>query len=157
MSGLGKVTFVYNPENGEIFNATDDLLKNMAKNKLMVCPEEVLRAKRPDLFGTTAAAVVAATPVAPPVQPVPAPTQEPAGDYLPDTAEDAQDSGIVIEVDPNRQILLVEAIGKLDPAVDYTKAGVPDPRKLSALVGSQVTAMERDLAFAEFQKEQKQG
>jgi len=178
-----KVKFLYNPESGEVFNATPLTLKNMHKLKLVVCPEAVLREKRPELFeGGKVPAGVAPNP-----EPAPdikdllarmkaledenamlrdaaagsagATAADSAEDYLDTSALETQDQGAAdgVVMDPNRLTLLVEGIEKLDPATDFTASGVPNPAKLSAATESKVTAIERDMAWAEYQRLQQDG
>lgn len=160
-----KPQFLLNPETGEIFNATEDLVKHMVKLRLTPCPEEILRIKRPDLFVTSipAGKSVEASEIAlSPSDSIPMaediaranelnvrtlPPEAPVGDGEGDGEED--ESGAVI--DENRLTLLVEAIETLDPATGFTKDGLPIPGKLAKAIGSRVTTGERDAAWIEYQ------
>lgn len=163
--------FVLNPETGEIFNATEDLIKHMVKLRLTPCPLELLRTKRPDLFPAepvcqpiypTAAEVALAAdmnvrilPEDAVVMPAVAVPTEDEEEYLPAQEEEAADPDLGAVMDPNRLTLLVEAISTLDPATGFTKDGLPIPGKLAKAIGSRVTTGERDMAWIEYQHQSK--
>lgn len=145
--------FLYNPENDQVFNATELMIKGMNKLKLIDCPEAVLRLKRPDLFDTSAPT----DPVAPKAPTLPSVSGGDSDEFLSAKAGTKVNEATGVTLDPNELTLLVEAIGTLDPATDFTVGGVPVPAKLSKAVGHAVSAAERDFAFAEYQRQQEQG
>lgn len=51
------------------------------------------------------------------------------------------------ETDPNKILLILDAIDRLDPTDGFTKTGIPDTRELSKILGTVVTAEERDEAW----------
>ena len=51
---------------------------------------------------------------------------------------------------------IVEAIGGLDPAKDYGKNGKPNVEAIEALLGTDITAAQRDQAWEIFQKDGKE-
>jgi hypothetical protein len=140
--------FLYNPDTGMIFNSTPELLKSMHKLKIIVCPEAVLREQRPELFEKVAepAKVKGETPKKEVV------TNE-GDDFLTPDVGEQENKDVALTMDPNRLTLLMEAIGQLDPATDFTNAGAPIPAKMAKIVGSAVSASERDFAFAEYKNQ----
>jgi len=162
--------FVLNPETGEIFNATEDLIKHMVKLRLTPCPLELLRTKRPDLFPAevvehvhvgqpttypTATEVALAAEQNVRVLPAVAVPTEDEEEYLPAQEGEITDPDLGAVMDPNRLTLLVEAISALDPATGFTKDGLPIPGKLAKAIGSRVTTSERDMAWIEYQHQSK--
>ena len=65
--------------------------------------------------------------------------------------------GKVDKVTPNTpapsQNDIIDAILQLDPKKDYGKNGVPDVKAIEKILGVDITAQQRDLAWAELEKE----
>jgi hypothetical protein len=79
-------------------------------------------------------------------------------DMTPDTTDEITDvvSDVPLPVEPSPAVdpLLLGAIAELDPdnKEHYTNGGKPDAKVLSGLLDRNVSAKERDVAFAEFSK-----
>jgi len=157
---MAQIEYLYNPANKQVFNATPELIKQMDKLKLIECPEEILKIRRPDLFGEVSIPQAPAPPAIPLAKtPPPDEKEEDQGQYLnPEGQDEGLNTSVGITMDPNRMTLLVEAIGQLDPnnKEHYTNANKPDAKVLSKMLNSDVRAAERDFAFAEYQRQTKQ-
>lgn len=71
--------------------------------------------------------------------------------------EQVQAAAPAPEVPPPSIDDIIEAILQLDPAKDYTNAGVPNVQAIELVLGTNINAKQRDEAWAKIQAETQEG